>query len=82
MNAGYSLGAFVVILWGLALGLFRWACFLLLVLITFWMWTDDGTHPETRAWVSRNIFTPVVETIIKPAVEWCGEWCIPEEGES
>ena len=61
MNAGYSLGAFVVIVWRLAVGLFRWACFLLLVLITFWMWTDDGTHPETRAWVSRNIFTPVVE---------------------
>jgi hypothetical protein len=62
-------------------GLFRCACFLLLAFVTFCRWID-GTHPESRAWVSRNIVTPAVESIIKPGVEWCGEWCIPKDGES
>ena len=82
MNAGYSLGAFVVILWGLALGLFRWACFLLLVLITFWMWTDDGITLKPAHGSAETSSPPWWKTIIKPAVEWCGEWCIPKEGES
>ena len=82
MSARYSLGAFVVTVWGFAVGSFRWACFLLLVFITFWLWTGHGAHPEIRAWVSRNVFAPVVEIIIKPTVEWCGEWCIPKEGQS